>query len=92
MIHVGSRPAARCPACGSEKVTNRRGRFWLIVAIMVVAGATLVIDGLVDGWGWVVVAGMVGAAFVAVLNALAAIAAPWKCETCKGVWRERGTS
>lgn len=83
---MGISEPARCPACGSTEVTNRGWRLWLVVAIALVAGAALVIDGMVDGWGWANVAGLIGLVLVALVNTLAAIVAPWKCGKCKGVW------
>jgi hypothetical protein len=86
VIGMATRPTVDCPRCGSEKVTNRRGRFWLIVAIMVLGCGPVIVNGVVDGWDWMTVAGLVGLGLVALLNALAAIAAPWKCEKCGSVW------
>jgi ribosomal protein L37AE/L43A len=82
-----TKAAVRCPACGSAQVTDRRRGFWIIAGIMVVAIGAVVLNGVTEGWGWAAVVGLIGAAFVALANTLAAIAAPWRCDKCRRVWR-----
>lgn len=78
--------AAACPACGSADVANRRWRLWVVAIIMPLVGVTLVIDGIVDGWTWLNIGGLIGLAMVALVNALAAVAAPYQCAKCRHVW------
>ena len=66
---------------------NRRGRFALFVAILLLGACTMTVNAFIEAWSWKSLLVVLGLLFVALLNVLAAAVAPWHCPKCKHVWR-----
>jgi membrane protein YdbS with pleckstrin-like domain len=76
-----------CPHCGSKDVVDRRRRFYVSSAILLLAAGAMAVSAFADGWDWKHIVAVVGLVFVGLVDILAAVGTPWRCRQCRRAWR-----
>jgi membrane protein YdbS with pleckstrin-like domain len=87
VLKVQSTEGVVCPHCGSKEVVDRRKRFYVSSAILLLAAGVMALSAFIDGWDWKHIVTVVGLVLVGLVDILAAIGTRWRCRQCKRAWR-----